>query len=434
VANNLQTGQNYPSSLVRPDKTGIGPNVSVAWRPISGSSLLVKSSYAINHDTSVYEPAALAMAQQAPLSTSLSVPNSANCRFNINSPFQQLPCASVTPDTFAIDPNFRVGYVQTWTLSGQRDLPGSLQMVVIYTGIKGTRGVQEFLPNTYPAGANNPCPSCPSGYLYRTSNGDSTREAGTVQLRRRLRAGFTANLQYTYAKAIDDDYSLGGGGPVASGSITQGSTLSGQVAQDWLHPNLQRGLSTFDQRNSLTLQMQYTTGMGLGGGTLLSGWRGRVYKEWTFLINLNAGSGLPETPIYPVTVQGTGTTTSARPNLTGQPIYLNSPGRYVNPAAYTTPAVGQWGNARRDSITGPDQFGLNADMRRTFRLHDRYNLDADLSATNVLNHVTYTSWYTTLPVVDPTTGTYSTTVPSQFGTPVAANAMRSMQVTVRLRF
>jgi hypothetical protein len=106
----------------------------------------------------------------------------------------------------------------------------------------------------------------------------------------------------------------------------------------------------------------------------------------------------------------------------------------VNPAAYTTPALGQWGNARRDSITGPSQFTLNADMRRTFRLHDRYNLDADLSATNVLNHVTYTSWYNTLPLVDPTTGTYSTTVPSLFGTPAAANAMRSMQVTVRLRF
>jgi hypothetical protein len=437
VANNMQSGQAYPSSLVRPDKSGIGPNVSIAWRPISGSSLLVKSSYAINHDTSVYQAAALAMAQQAPLSTSLSVPNSANCRFHMSSPFVQLPCSAVTPDTFAIDPNFRVGYVQTWTLSAQRDLPGSLQMVAIYTGIKGTRGVQEFLPNTYPAGATNPSPTAPSGYLYRTSNGNSTREAATLQLRRRLRAGFTANLSYTYAKAIDDDYSLGGQGPIAAGTISQGSALStqgAQVAQDWLHPNAQRGLSTFDQRNSLTLQMQYTTGMGLGGGTLLSGWRGRVYKEWTFLINLSTASGLPETPIYPVTVEGTGTSSSARPNLTGAPLYLSTPGRHVNPAAYTTPALGQWGNARRDSITGPSQFTLNADMRRTFRLHDRYNLDADLSATNVLNHVTYTSWYNTLPLVDPTTGTYSTTVPSLFGTPAAANAMRSMQVTVRLRF
>ena len=31
------------------------------------------------------------------------------------------------------------------------------------SGIKGTRAGQAFLPNTYPAGAVNPCPSCPSG-------------------------------------------------------------------------------------------------------------------------------------------------------------------------------------------------------------------------------------------------------------------------------
>ncbi len=54
----------------------------------------------------------------------------------------------LTPDTFGVDPNFRVGYVQTWNLKVQRDLPGSLQMVATYLGNKGTRGVQEFLPNT----------------------------------------------------------------------------------------------------------------------------------------------------------------------------------------------------------------------------------------------------------------------------------------------
>ena len=51
---------------------------------------------------------------------------------------------------------------------------------------------------------------------YMTSNGNSTREAGSIQLRRRLHSGFTASLQYTYAKAIDDDAVLGGVGASAS--------------------------------------------------------------------------------------------------------------------------------------------------------------------------------------------------------------------------
>ena len=69
--------------------------------------------------------------------------------------------------------------------------------------------MQEFLPNTYPAGASNPCPACPAGFVYLTSNGNSTRHAGQSQLRRRLRNGFTASVQYTLSKAIDDA-ALGG--------------------------------------------------------------------------------------------------------------------------------------------------------------------------------------------------------------------------------
>ena len=100
------------------------------------------------------------------------------------------PCSSITSDTFAVDPNFRVGYAQTWQVAVQRDLPKALQLTATYLGVKGTRGVQQFLPNTYPIGATTPCALCPVGFTYRTSGGNSIRNAGTLQLRRRLRSGF----------------------------------------------------------------------------------------------------------------------------------------------------------------------------------------------------------------------------------------------------
>src|ERR1039458_455030 len=71
----------------------------------------------------------------------------------------------------------------------------------------------------------------------------------------------------------------------------------------------------------LNLQMQYTTGMGMGGKTLLSGWRGTLFKEWSWLTAITAGSGLPETPIYLAVVPGTGVTGSIRPEYTGAPLY-----------------------------------------------------------------------------------------------------------------
>ncbi len=432
------TGQKYPSSLIRPDKSGFEPRIGVAWRPIAGSSLVVRAGYGVYYDTSVYQTIAQQMAQQAPLSKSLSVQNSPGCPLTLANGF--ITCSAITPDTFAVDPHFRVGYAQNWELSLQRDLPGSLQLNATYLGVKGTRGVQEYLPNTFPEGAVNPCPSCPTGFAYLASNGNSSRQAAQFQLRRRLHNGLTSTVRYTYSKSIDDDSALGGqgavmptqifgvpsGGPGNSGTqvtlTTAGSGASSPaIAQNWLDLEAERGLSTFDQRHLLNVQFQYTTGMGLGGETLLRGWKGTLFKEWTFLSQITVGSGLPETPIYLAAVPGTGVTGSIRPDATGASVYAAPQGLFLNPAAYTPPATGQWGNAGKDSITGPSQFTFNASMGRTFRLHGRFNLDFRIDSTNFLNHVTFASWDTSL-------------TSTQFGLPAAANAMRSLQATMRVRF
>jgi trimeric autotransporter adhesin len=406
------TGRKYADSLLQPDKSGFEPRIGIAWRPIPASSLVVRAGYGMNYNTSVYQSIAMQMAQQAPLSTSLSVQNSPAHPLTLANGFS-VPAGTLT-DTFGIDPNFRVGYAQTWQVSAQRDLPGSLVMTATYLGIKGTRGPQEFLPNTYPTGAVNPCPACPSGFIYETSNGNSTREAGSLQLRRRLHNGLLSSATYTYSKSIDDS-ALGGNTSLGA------RAASNVIAQNWLDLSAERGLSNFDQRHTLAFQMQYTSGQGIGGGTLLSGWRGALFKEWTTATTINAGTGLPLTPTEPGTVTGTGTTATIRPDYTGAPLYAAPAGYVLNPAAYVLAPAGQWGNAGRDSITGPVQFTLNGSLGRTFRVHDRYTLDLRVDATNALNHVTFAS--------------FNTAISPQFGLPTPpANAMRDLITTLRLRF
>jgi hypothetical protein len=279
-----------------------------------------------------------------------------------------------------------------------------MQMVVNYTGIKGTRMTQQFDPNTYAYGGVNPCPSCPVGFTYETSNGNSTRNEGYIQLRRRLHAGFTASGQYTYAKAIDD---------VPTGA-----------AQNWLDLSGERGLSNFDQRQNVNVTLQYTSGMGIGGGTFISGWRAAALKEWTFLIPIVWGTGLPENPNYQEDLGGSGFLGPLRPDFTGAPLYaapLGS-GLSLNPAAFAAPALGVYGNAARDSITGPDQFSLNASMSRTFRMNDRTTLTLTVASTNALNH--------------PVPSSYGVTYGSpQLGTAIyPASGMRSMLTTFRFNF
>jgi hypothetical protein len=418
------TGQIYPTSLLRPDRRDVEPRVGISWRPIPGSSLVVRAGYGIYADTSVYQATALQLAQQSPLSDTLSSQNRTDCPLTLATGLIRQPCTATTPNTFAVDPDFRVGYAQTWQVSAQRDLPAALQMTATYLGVKGSNGVQEFLPNTYPLGATNPCPLCPSGFIYRTSNGDSTREAASLQVRRRLRSGFSALLLYTYSKSVDDDAVLGGQGPMAAGATSQ-STATTSIAQDWLDLRAERALSTFDQRHLLTTSFQYTTGMGQRGGTLLTGWRGRMYKEWTVAGQIVAGSGLPETPIYLAATNGSGVSGNLRPDRTSTSIYAAPAGRFLNAAAYTSPQPGQWGNAGRDSITGPGSLTFNASLSRTFRVAKTYNLDIRGDTTNLLNHPIYTSYNT---VIDPSL------VSPIFGLPASTNPMRSLQITARLRF
>ncbi len=414
------TGTSYPTSLIRPDKTGIEPRIGVSWRPIPASTLVIRSGYGIYRDTSIYLSSAQQMAQQSPLSKSLSMQNGAACPLTLANGFY--PCGTTTSDPFGVDPNLRVGYAQTWQLSAQRDLPGALVIIASYLGVKGTHGEQEFLPNTYPIGADSPTPDSPAGFVYRSSGGNSTRQAGSLQVRRRLRSGFTATAQYTYSKSIDDDSELGGQGHVTTSALGETPpSASPTLAQNWLDLRAERGLSSFDQRHLLTMNVQYSSGVGLHGGTLFNGWRGRLLKDWTISNELNVGSGKPETPIYLAAVPGTGVTGSIRPNLTGTSVYRNDGGYFLDSAGYAAPTAGQWGDAGRNSITGPGQLTLNTSFARTLRLRDPMSLDLRVDSNNVLNHVTFTTWNSTINS-------------STFGLPTSANTMRTLQTTLRLRF
>jgi hypothetical protein len=170
------------------------------------------------------------------------------------------------------------------------------------------------------------------------------------------------------------------------------------------------------------VQLQYTSGLGIGGGNFLSGWRGATIKEWTFLIPITWGTGLPENPNYNNVLLG-GTTTNGplRPSFTGEPLYAAPAGLFLNQYAFMAPAPGTFGNAGKDSITGPDQFSLNASMQRTFRVNDRVTLNLRVDSTNTLNHVVFTNY-------NPTLGS------PQFGVATGANQMRRLTTTLQFRF
>jgi hypothetical protein len=399
-------------ALVRPDRSGLQPRLGVAWRPTLGS-MVIRGGYGIYRGTNVYQPIATLLAAQPPFAAAFNVAtdpaNPLTLANGFMSTWRPASAGPVGLPTFAVDPELHVSSAHTWQLSVQRDLPGQLTVLATYLGTRGTNLMQTILPNTYPAGADSPCAACPTGFRYLTSNGRSLRNSVQVQVRRRLSAGFTAATEYTLAKAMDNAAAFGG------------ATLDGgAVVQNWRDPDADWARSSFDQRHLVTASVDYTTGSGISGGTLLDGWAGRLVKDWSFTARVSTGSGLPVTPVYFAAVGGAGVIGSLRPDLTG--IANDAPdGAYANRAAFAAPATGQWGNAPRNSITGPNTFSMDASISRTFRANNRLSLDWRVDMTNVLNRVTFA-------------GVNTLITSPQFGLPSRANEMRKLRTSVRVRF
>ncbi len=405
-----QTGQYYgalPSALINPDLKHFSPRFGFAFRPSSKDSLVVRGGYGVYYNTSVYNQVASNLAQQPPFARTVSVAGTAANPLNIQTGFLSGAGQSVA-NTFAVDPNYKIGYAQTWTLSMQHDLPYSFFGTAGYLGTKGTRLDQQFIPNSVAPGALQSL--LPHSYIYETSNGNSIYHAAQFQLNRRTRSGLGGRLSYQFSKSIDN---AGTGGRGQSGT---------PVAQNWTDLSAERGLSSFDSRHSLSLNTQYSTGMGTSGGTLLKGWKGAMFKDWTVSSGLNLRSGTPFTATVGGNrsqIGGTAVSNTVRANATGAPV--SAEGMLFNTAAFAAPLSGAWGNAGRDTIPGPLLFSLDGQLGRIFRFGERRSADLQFQSSNLLNHVTINQWGTVLSSTN-------------YGLATNAAGMRKITINLRLRF
>jgi len=89
--------------------------------------------------------------------------------------------------------------------------------------------------------------------------------------------------------------------------------------------------------------------------------------------------------------------------------------------AFAPPDPGTWGDAPRNSIRGPGQFGVNVGASRSFQLSNRMTLNWSINAQNVFNRITYSG-------IDTTVGS------DQFGRPTATNTMRRISTRMSMSF
>jgi len=264
---------------------------------------------------------------------------------------------------------------------------------------------------------------------YKTSGGDDRYNALQMSLQRSFRTGLTMNLQYTFGKSE--------GNTAGSNEARTSAQLDNFEAD--------RGRNNFDVRHTFNLSALYelpigkgrTYDLGRAGNALLGGWevggivnarsgvpvevlvvRPDVVVQCTLAAGCPNGSGgtfangfvanlptfgtsfpsLPTGFVAVVNTPGGGNSRNIRrPNLVaGVDPYLNNDRNFINPAAFATPAPGQWGDFKRNELSGPTFRQFDMILAKRFRFTESVNFEFRTEFFNIFNQTNFANPSTTL--------------------------------------
>jgi len=401
----------FPASLVRPDRNNFAPRIGIAWKP--QKQTVVRTGYGINYNLAQYGAMIQNFAFQPPFASTATNTTDVNGLIGA-SPLtltRGFPAAagSTVTNNFAVNPNYRLGYVQIWNLDVQHELPGGVVMNVGYNGAKGTRLDTE---RALVVSGGQP-------FIYESSEGNSILHAASVRVRKRMAKGLGLSAQYVFSKSIDDASSIGGGGSV--------------VAQDPFAISEDRGLSSFDQRHKFTGNWIVDLPFGENRRFARKGAWSHILGGWQWSGDFTVGSGLYFTPrvLGGGLDIGRGVSGSLRANaVAGQSISVSDPTalKWFNTAAFCLPSTTcanpngfNFGDAGRNIIEGPGQVSMNMSLNKTIQIKDSRALELRISANDVFNTVHFTSINT---VVNSFT----------FGEVTGTGGMRRVTMQARFRF
>jgi hypothetical protein len=356
--------------------------------------------------------------------------------FNFGAPVQGQTVVSFA----ALDPHSPPQYVNEWSFTLQKALPGK---IVLEAGYQGSRGYHlqrahlinnappgpgpinprrpyhtvTFLPGTSFAGDNpenfaiqsDTFPVSAINYLENTAN--SWYDAGWIDARREFQHGLTFLANYTWSKSLTDAPDF------------RSAMMQAAIPQNNSDLAAEKGLNGMDVPQRFVASVVYS----------LPGWRGRgllhrLTSGWSLGSIFSAESGMP------FTIQVFGDTANAgtllgqnpiRANTTGAPLFpsgTQTTAQWLNPAAFAAPAPYTFGNAGVNTVPGPGFVDLDQALQRQFSITERINFTLRAEAFNALNRSNFG-----------TPNQYINT--PQFGTiTMAQNPGREIQLSGRISF
>jgi hypothetical protein len=399
------------------------PRVGIAWKPLHSDNTVIRAGAGIFADEL---PGALAedAAFNAPglnaftIGNGTMAPGAAGSLFataaqanqalltqfhtggSFNSISQTVPGFS-PPNFFSFPNAFDQPTYYKWNFEVEQALSAKMALTVNYSGMHGIH-----VP-VADGGLNAYCPAsvCPSGFAGLPSTvpnaalGTVTQylSAGTanyngvsVSLQRRMSAGVSFNLNYTWSHAFDD-VSNGGVANLPFGILVTDPSVS--LLQNPFNVRGNYGPSDYDVRNYVSASLVFNDMFRHAG---FKWGPNRVFGGWTLSSNWFFRTGLPfsivdtsaEAPLLGLNFDGPifATPVAKVPGSCGSSA-VNTPclsASQFAPAANGMPTG--FGTMGRNSVYGPDFFDVDLALTKDVAITEHVTFSFGAQAYNLFNH------------------------------------------------
>ena len=333
-----------------PSFGNVAPRVGFAWDVGGDGRTAVRGGAGVYHDTDGPFNSAFGIAAFSP-------PFAATATIN-NPTFPRVTASSAsTPSARTIDFNIKQPYGVTYNASVQRQMIGDMVVTVGYAGSRAYQLMSAIEANPmvpevsadgtkfFPAGA--PRRNLAFGPIdYRTNGGNSEYNSLQLVVQKRFGRGYQVQANYTLGKVTDN----------LQAQLNADVTNSSVYPQDPYDREIDRTRADFDVRHIFSTNFVWDL-PGASEHPVAGGW------QLSGILVLR--SGVPFTPALSNTNWSRSGNTSGedrphlKPGVDPNDLILGGAERYFDPSGFMLQPQGFFGNAGRNSLTGPGLAMMN---------------------------------------------------------------------------
>jgi hypothetical protein len=275
----------------------------------------------------------------------------------------------------ALPLDLKQGYLETWNFAVQQQLPFNFTLEAAYVGnhtVGTLNNVNINAGQVLGAGSNGQPLKIKFGLtssVTKWSRFSQNYHGLQLKFDRRYANGLSITTAYTFSKALnfaDDNSGLG-------------------IPINFI---MNYGRAGFDRTHMYVQSFLYQLPFGIGHKWLSSGWAGKLIGGWQVSGALSAYSGTPMTFSYSTTSLNT-PGNSQRANINGNPNRLYNIGagqKWFDTSVFSIPAAATFGNAGRNTFSGPSFVNLDMSLFKRFQFTERWKMELRAEAFNLPNN------------------------------------------------